>query len=853
MIAWTSLAKILRTMYSINMKNLLFVACCLLSVTIGKTQSVGIGNESPDSSAILDLSNLVNKGLLIPSMTTAEKNSIDDPADGLLVYQTDSIPGFYFFDGIAWGRIGGGGNAWEETDSTVYTSKIVGIGNSSPDTSAILDLSNPDNKGVLIPSMTTGEKNSIDDPADGLLIYQTDSIPGFYFFDGTAWGRIGGGGNAWEETDSTVYTSKFVGVNTDAPYNHLDVHGNMVITQPTITTATPPTPALTKIMINNLEIAYQPTDSTGRFFDPGGPNGQYGANISNSICGIYENGPNIGIELTIEQIDLGVGDSLIIRYENLEGDIAYALGHQNSHAGIYIINAIGIHLLFKSDANPATLGDGFSILFKRLYPESTIAEPNGYAGHSLIFDASNGSLSGGKIVNNSLPGEKSLNFGNYNSAVGITSIAIGGYNNSTGQASISLGHNNTASGNFSASMGQSNSSLGSSSFTMGYGNNSVGSQSISMGYENLANTESSVAIGHQNNSTGLKSISLGSSNITSGDYTHAFGRENNSIGSYSTSIGFNNSAEGYQSCAFGSNNITTGFYSTTMGLNNLAEGDYSIAIGYGNISSGDLSSSQGTFTKSNGYSGTVVGMYNSPILTSPQTAVTEDTPLFIIGNGSGPSTRSNAMVVRKDGNVGLGTNNPRITLHIADGTDAGLLDDDGFLLIGNANGVNLVMDDNEIIARDNAAISDLYLQKDGGKVFIGAPVSPSFLLSVNGTAGKNGGGSWSTYSDRRLKQNVHTYSDGLDEVLKINPVWFQYNSMSGYDTKEKYVGVIAQELQEVSPYMVTTPTTTLADGSTGYLQVDNSAMTYLLINAVKELHAEIENLKSEIKELRKAN
>jgi hypothetical protein len=52
--------------------------------------------------------------------------------------------------------------------------------------------------------------------------------------------------------------------------------------------------------------------------------------------------------------------------------------------------------------------------------------------------------------------------------------------------------------------------------------------------------------------------------------------------------------------------------------------------------------------------------------------------------------------------------------------------------------------------------------------------------------------------------------------------------------------------------MVTTPTTPLADGSTGYLQVDNSAMTYMLINAVKELHAEIENLKSEVQALKRA-
>jgi hypothetical protein len=63
-------------------------------------QSVGIGTESPDTTAVLDLQS-TRKGLLIPRMTTAERKAILRPAKALLVYQTDSIAGFYYNTGDA--------------------------------------------------------------------------------------------------------------------------------------------------------------------------------------------------------------------------------------------------------------------------------------------------------------------------------------------------------------------------------------------------------------------------------------------------------------------------------------------------------------------------------------------------------------------------------------------------------------------------------------------------------------------------------------------------------------------------------------------------------------------------------
>jgi len=64
---------------------------------------VGINEDgsAPDSSAILDL-NSTNKGFLPPRMTEAQKNSISNPAQALIIYQTDNSPGFYFFDGTTW-------------------------------------------------------------------------------------------------------------------------------------------------------------------------------------------------------------------------------------------------------------------------------------------------------------------------------------------------------------------------------------------------------------------------------------------------------------------------------------------------------------------------------------------------------------------------------------------------------------------------------------------------------------------------------------------------------------------------------------------------------------------------------
>jgi hypothetical protein len=70
----------------------------------------------------------------------------------------------------------------------------------------------------------------------------------------------------------------------------------------------------------------------------------------------------------------------------------------------------------------------------------------------------------------------------------------------------------------------------------------------------------------------------------------------------------------------------------------------------------------------------------------------------------------------QQGRIGIGEDNPRCPLHIANGTDVTLGDSSGYLLLGSVGGHNLVIDDNEIQARDNGAGRTLHLQLSAGDV-----------------------------------------------------------------------------------------------------------------------------------------
>lgn len=71
---------------------------------------VGIGTNNPDNSAVLDIES-TTKGLLAPRMTAAQRTAISTPANGLVVYQTDSTQGLYCYINGSWSAISSGTTA----------------------------------------------------------------------------------------------------------------------------------------------------------------------------------------------------------------------------------------------------------------------------------------------------------------------------------------------------------------------------------------------------------------------------------------------------------------------------------------------------------------------------------------------------------------------------------------------------------------------------------------------------------------------------------------------------------------------------------------------------------------------
>ena len=97
------------------MKKIVF----LLLVSFYSFAQTGIGTTTPDASAKLDISS-TNKGLLAPRMTAAQKTAISLPANGLLIYQTDGVTGFYINTGTsaspAWLRVN---TDWTKTGNDI--------------------------------------------------------------------------------------------------------------------------------------------------------------------------------------------------------------------------------------------------------------------------------------------------------------------------------------------------------------------------------------------------------------------------------------------------------------------------------------------------------------------------------------------------------------------------------------------------------------------------------------------------------------------------------------------------------------------------------------------------------------
>jgi hypothetical protein len=178
--------------------------------------------------------------------------------------------------------------------------------------------------------------------------------------------------------------------------------------------------------------------------------------------------------------------------------------------------------------------------------------------------------------------------------------------------------------------------------------------------------------------------------------------------------------------------------------------------------------------------------------------------------------------------VGIGTANPIAPLCVQGGGDL-TLTDGGELILGVFTGANLVMDGNEVQARNASAASSLYINANGGNVGIGENSAHNFQLWVNGPAAKPGGGSWSSTSDARLKKNIQPLSGALGTLLRLQGVTFEYIDPHAIgELPGRRTGMIAQEVEEVLPDWVD-------EGANGFKRITYRGFEALTVEALRDL------------------
>ena len=122
---------------------------------------------------------------------------------------------------------------------------------------------------------------------------------------------------------------------------------------------------------------------------------------------------------------------------------------------------------------------------------------------------------------------------------------------------------------------------------------------------------------------------------------------------------------------------------------------------------------------------------------------------------------------------------------------------------------------------------------------IGIGASPSYTLDVAGVIRATG--DIIAFSDRRVKSNLEKITGALDKVAAINGYTF---TRSDGDSDERHAGVVAQEVQEVLPEVVSVD-------KEGHLSVAYGNMVALLIEALKEEKSKREALEGELEVARR--
>jgi hypothetical protein len=463
---------------------------------------------------------------------------------------------------------------------------------------------------------------------------------------------------------------------------------------------------------------------------------------------------------------------------------------------------------------------------------------------------------------------------------------------------------------------------------------SIGLGSIAFG-NSIASGDNSFA-GLGGNASGASSFAFGPGSTAAGQFAFAAGFFCSASGPRAVAFGNSSSASGFSSTAFGDDTIAAGFDSTSFGAFTFANAIYSTAFGFTTRAEGSSSTAFGLLNTAQSFGETTIGIgatnYVPTTNGTSQFRTTNATDrLFVIGNAIDANNnntvdaaeRSDALVILKNGNTGIGNSTPIERLHVAGkslftngfsadnaaliyknntdymflGPQSGSSANGGAMALfgstnvsgGNAGGVDFNVPTGQLrishtngsyIFRANSTsgynatfeLNDVGLQMGhnsasraivfntastermrltaAGRLGIGTP-NPGGKLELSLDEGlKPGTSTWTNVSDRRLKTINGSYTKGLNEILQLNPVRFNYKN-NGARTFDKAVldtefpGFIAQEVQPLFPDAIGTD-------DDGFLNFNIHPILIATVNAFKELNAKNNQLENENETLRNA-
>jgi len=188
------------------------------------------------------------------------------------------------------------------------------------------------------------------------------------------------------------------------------------------------------------------------------------------------------------------------------------------------------------------------------------------------------------------------------------------------------------------------------------------------------------------------------------------------------------------------------------------------------------------------------------------------------------------LVIDSLGNVGVGTTNPAYKFVASNGGALGFEIDPA---AASGEQVNILTYNRATMTYKPLVFNTSKVNFFGGNISI-LNSNNTYALDVSGTIRATG--DVIAYSDARVKDNVETIENALNKVTQLRGVSYTRNDIEDKSTK---IGVIAQEILEVVPEVV-------QQDDEGKYSVAYGNMVGLLIESIKELKAEVDELKSRI-------